>query len=170
MATDYEKFYQDNPRGLGEPTREFVEFFNSFPKRKAKVLDIGCGQGRDALFIARLGHSIVAVDMSPSGISDLQKDADAENLNITTEVADICLYEIQDDFDVIVVDRTLHMLNPKDRIAVLQKLMAASKKDTYILIADERSNLPSFKDVLTKSTWNWIPTLERKGFLFVQRD
>lgn len=128
------------------------------------------GQGRDALFIARLGHSVVAVDLSPSGISDLQKDADAEDLNVTAEVADICLYEIQDDFDVIVLDRTLDMLNHRDRIAVLQKLLAASKKDPQILIADERSNLTSFKDALTESTWNWISTLKRKGFLFVQRD
>lgn len=169
MATDYEKFYQNNPHGLGKPTKEFVEFFSTYPKSKAKILDIGSGQGRDALFIARLGHSVTAIDLSPSGIADLQENADAENLNISTEVADICLYEIQQDFDVIVVDRTLHMLDPKDRIAVLHKLLTSSKKDTHILIADERSNLPSFKDALTESTWDWVFTLERKGFLFVQR-
>jgi 2-polyprenyl-3-methyl-5-hydroxy-6-metoxy-1,4-benzoquinol methylase len=26
------------------------------------VLDLGCGQGRDALFIARKGHSVFGVD------------------------------------------------------------------------------------------------------------
>ena len=55
MTTDYEQFYRENPHGLGEPTREFVAFFDTYDRAQASVLDVGCGQGRDALFVARLG-------------------------------------------------------------------------------------------------------------------
>ena len=47
MATDYEQFYRENPNGLGEPTRVFVEFFEALAQSSAKVLDVGRGQGRD---------------------------------------------------------------------------------------------------------------------------
>jgi len=67
MATDYEKFYQENKQGLGKPTKEFVSFFDGYTKAPARVLDVGCGQGRDALFIARKGHQVVAIDHSPTG-------------------------------------------------------------------------------------------------------
>jgi len=170
MATDYEEFYRANRHGLGEPTSEFMMFFRNLEQKTASVLDVGCGQGRDALFIARLGHVVTAIDLSPSGISDLQNDAAAEGLAIFAEVADIREYTSRKRFDVIVIDRTLHMLALDERLAALGKLLGLSKHGTYVLIADERSNLPEFKSILYASQWNWRMTLERRGFLFCQRD
>lgn len=170
MAFDYEEYYRENRHGLGEPTSEFVVFFKKCEQEKSEVLDIGCGQGRDALFIARLGHSVTAIDLSPSGISDLQKDAVAEGLTILAEVADIRAYTSRKRFDVIVIDRTLHMLASDERSAVLGNLLELSKSGTYVLIADERSNLPAFRETLSASHWNWTTMLDRRGFLFVQRD
>ena len=126
------------------------------------------GQGRDALFIARKGHSVVAIDCSPSGIRDLQKDADAEDLLITTHVVDIREFKSRNRFDVILIDRTLHMLSKGDRVAVLAKLLRLSKSGGHVLIADEQSNLPTFKSVIEASNWNWVITLNRRGYLFIQ--
>ncbi|MDC1142361.1 class I SAM-dependent methyltransferase [Planctomycetota bacterium] len=170
MTTDYEKFYRENRHGLGEPTAEFVTFFNEYEPRQAKVLDVGCGQGRDALFIARLGHFVTAIDISPSGIADLLKDAEAEGLSVCTQVADVREYKSRKRFDVIVIDRTLHMLAPDERAETLGILIRLSKPGTHVLIADERSNIPAFKGVLSDSQWHWTTTLESRGFLFVRRD
>ena len=73
MPTDYEAFYRENPNGLGKPTKEYVSFFDVYGKRNARVLDVECGQGRDALFIGRLGHTVTAVDISRSGSRRLSK-------------------------------------------------------------------------------------------------
>lgn len=170
MSTDYEKFYSQNPHGLGAPTKEFVTFFNDFKGHQFRVLDVGCGQGRDALFIARLGHEVTAIDQSPSGIRDLTNDAKAEGLKIDAKVIDIRDCNWGSDYDVIVVDRTLHMLDIGDRLAVLSALVDSSKQGGFILIADERSNIPSFKNLLDKSKWRWNSVLARAGYLFVKRD
>lgn len=169
MATDYEKYYRENKHGLGEPTKEFVAFFSALKQKGLEILDVGCGQGRDALFIARLGHSVTAIDRSPSGIRDLQVDAKSEGLAITCEVADIRQYDWQDTFDVIVIDRTLHMLNFNERTAILDELLRVTKSGSHVLIADEKSNIPAFKKVFAESAWEWKSTLERRGFFFVQR-
>ena len=170
MAFDYEEYYRENRHGLGEPTKEFVEFFDAFDREGVKVLDVGCGQGRDALFIARKGHSVVAIDQSPSGIRDLQKDADAEGLRITTQVVDIREFKSRSRFDIILIDRTLHMLSTDDRVSVLGNLLKLSKPGGHVLIADERSNLPAFKLVIEASSWKWATMLNRRGFLFIHRD
>ncbi len=169
MATDYEQFYRSNPNGLGNPTKEFVDFFDSQKARNLKVLDVGCGQGRDALFIARKGHAVTAVDQSSAGIKDIEQVVKSEQLNIATKVADIRNFNWSGAFDVIVVDRTLHMLKPEERIKVLSDLMQITQHQSYILIADERRNLPAFQDELDKSQWHWQSILSNKGFLFVQR-
>ncbi|MCU7808055.1 MAG: class I SAM-dependent methyltransferase [Candidatus Thiodiazotropha sp. (ex Semelilucina semeliformis)] len=122
------------------------------------------------MFIARHGHSVAAVDLSPSGIRDLQQDAKAEGLEITAEVADICEYKSRHRFDLILIDRTLHMLALEERESVLQKLLTLSKRGTHVLIADERSNILIFKSVQNSTKWEWTIMLERHGFVFVQRD
>ena len=170
MATDYEQFYRGNAHGLGEPTKEFVTFFDTYDQTKARVLDVGCGQGRDALFVARLGHNVKAVDHSPTGIRQLRSDAQAEDLNVAAEVADIRGFEWGGPFDVIIVDRTLHMLALEDRAQVLSRLLEATQAGSHLLIADERKNLPEFKSTLDESRWRWVPTLEQRGFLFVVRE
>lgn len=169
MGTNYEQFYKENPHGLGEPTIEFVRFFDTYTQVEASVLDVGCGQGRDALFVARLGHIVTAVDQSSTGIRQLQADAECEDLKVTAVVADIRDFEWEGPFDVIIVDRTLHMLAPEDRLRVLTGLLEATQPNSHILIADERKNLPAFKLALNSSKWHWIPTLESRGFLFVVR-
>ena len=65
MAYNYDKLYGETPDALGPPTRVFVDFFASYRQQNARVLDVGCGQGRDALFIARQGHSVVGVESVP---------------------------------------------------------------------------------------------------------
>ncbi len=59
---NYEKEYQNSRNVCGEPFPEIVEFFENYDDECATVLDSGCAQGRDALFIARKGHSVLGVD------------------------------------------------------------------------------------------------------------
>lgn len=170
MATDYDKVYRDSRHALGAPTKEFVSFFESYQRDHATVLDVGCGQGRDALFIARLGHSVTGIDQSPSGIRDLLKDASIEGLEIEAEVADIRDYLPYRSYDIVLIDRTLHMLKPEERLSVLRKLLACTSECAAVLIADERSNISSFESVFTESESDWMPILKRRGYLFFQRN
>jgi SAM-dependent methyltransferase len=50
-------------------------------KNVKKLLELGCGQGRDTLFFASKGIEIEALDYSPVGIERLQKLASEENLS-----------------------------------------------------------------------------------------
>ena len=49
-------------KSCGQPSSELVEFFKHHQKKHASVLDLDCGQGIDALFIARKGHTLPGVD------------------------------------------------------------------------------------------------------------
>ena len=47
-----------------------------------RALDLGCGVGRHALALARLGFEVEAVDASPAGLAELAKGATAEGLEV----------------------------------------------------------------------------------------
>ena len=132
-------------------------------------MDVGCGQGRDALFIARMGHSVVGVDLSPNGIRDMIATAKQENLPIEGIVADLTAFAPSGDFEVVLIDRTLHMLPEAPRLNVLERLIAIVRKGGWVLIADERSNLDGFRGVFDASSLAWETEMDKKGYLFKRR-
>lgn len=170
MAYDYDKLYGETRDALGTPTAIFVDFFEQFDRPNARILDVGCGQGRDALFIARLGHRVVGVDISPNGIRDLNTAAKKEGLAIDGVVADVSTYVPEGTFDVILVDRTLHMLPKRARLSVLQRLLDHVNDNGWFLIADETSNIKDFVAVIEDSELDWTTQVARRGYLFLKRD
>jgi SAM-dependent methyltransferase len=169
MAYNYDELYGETPDALGEPTSLFVDFFHQFEREDTRVLDVGCGQGRDALFIARQGHKVVGVDISPNGIKDLIAAADKEELAVKGVVADITAYKPEGMFDVILVDRTLHMLSDEPRLSVLEQLLNHVDVDGWILIADEASNISGFERVISSHCFDWKHEYSKRGYLFVRR-
>ena len=169
MAYDYDKLYGETRDALGEPTAIFVDFFDQLEQQNVRVLDVGCGQGRDAVFIARKGHRVVGVDISQNGIRDLREVAARENLPIEGVVADIVAYEPDGFFDIVLIDRTLHMLARQDRLSVLGRLLDHVERRGWILIADENSNIKDFKSVVSEHPADWHTDLSRRGSLFLRR-
>jgi len=68
-----------------------------------RVLCIAEGEGRNAVFLAELGHEVVAVDASAVGLEKAGKLALERGVVIETVIADLADYEIaQNSFDVVV--------------------------------------------------------------------
>ena len=48
----------------------------------ASIINLGYGQGRDALFIARKGRSVLGVDKAQTGIEQMLEEAESEKLAV----------------------------------------------------------------------------------------
>ncbi|HCQ63960.1 MAG TPA: hypothetical protein DIU07_01735 [Rhodobacteraceae bacterium] len=168
MGYDYDKLYRDQADALGAPTKVLLDAFADLLTPPARVLDIGCGQGRDALPLARLGHSVVGVDISPKGIADLTAAAEVEGLPVTGQVADITTFVPEGRFDALLLDRTLHMLDATHRHAVLARLVGHLRPGGVLLLADEASNTAGFREVLDVSGLTWATLVDSRGYLFAR--
>lgn len=69
-----------SPTGLEAVEREIVE---RHVKPGGRILDIGCGGGREALGLAREGFRMVAIDIAPRMIEAARANAEREGLAIT---------------------------------------------------------------------------------------
>ena len=96
--------------------------------------------------------------------------AHQENLAIEGVAVDIVEFVPDGDFDVVLIDRTLHMLPEKDRLEVLARLVRQVRRDGWLLISDERSNIQGFRDVIAASSSNWNSELDARGNLFLRRN
>ncbi|GJM41004.1 MAG: hypothetical protein DHS20C20_12860 [Ardenticatenaceae bacterium] len=104
--TVYDEHYRQENL-FGEPYREFVTFMADW-EPKGTVLDVGCGQGRDALFLAEQGYQVTGIDASKLGINQMVATAEAQNLTVKGIVADFYNHTFSQNYDVVVLDSILH--------------------------------------------------------------
>ncbi len=57
------------------------------------ALDMGCSNGRNALYLAQRGFQVTAVDVNPHALGQLQSIVDQESINAITPR----LYDISDE-------------------------------------------------------------------------
>lgn len=134
MAVAYDKYYQSENL-FGEPYPELLDFFSNYPK-KGKVLDLGCGQGRDAIALARLGYEVTGIDNSKVGIEQMNQVAKAESLNLVGEGGDIYTLDCYEDFDIVLLDSMFHFAK-KDRekeVGLVQKIISKIRAGCLVAI------------------------------------
>jgi SAM-dependent methyltransferase len=83
MPRDWNAHYSDPANISLEPSRLLVQVAELVPPGRA--LDLACGPGRNALYLAALGWSVTAVDASPVALAHLRK----RNSSIETHLADL---------------------------------------------------------------------------------
>ncbi len=57
--------------------------------RPGRVLDVACGAGRNALFLARRGFDVTGIDISETALARLDGRARAEGVRVATRAADL---------------------------------------------------------------------------------
>lgn len=83
------------------PNRFLAEVVQN--RKPGRVLDIGMGQGRNSLFLARLGWDVTGVDVSDKAIDLAKKEAARRGLKVNCVVSDFSEFEVgKDKWDLIV--------------------------------------------------------------------
>ncbi len=87
-----------------------------------RALDLACGLGANAVFMAKQGLDVSAWDISEVALEQLQAVADLRNLSITTQIIEItCASSMPEEcFDIIVVSRFLDRALTNAIIAMLK--------------------------------------------------
>ncbi|UDW84462.1 SAM-dependent methyltransferase TehB [Pasteurella canis] len=99
-----------------------------------KVLDLGCGQGRNSLFLSLLGYNVTSWDHNENSIKFLTDTAEKENLPIQTALYDINSANIQENYDFILSTVVFMFLN-RDRIPqIIENMQSHTNIGGYNLI------------------------------------
>ena len=120
--------------GLEPPEKAMVERFMTPP---AKVLNIGCGAGREAFALARMGYKVTGIDVTPALIEQANVLASELCLSADFEVCDGKRLGFPDDsFDyVLLITQMIHYVPlGVNRIRLLHEVGRATRPEGRILL------------------------------------
>jgi len=154
-SNSFDNTYKDNTEMFGHPYKELQDFFSRYPKR-GKVLDLGCGQGRDALFLASLGYQTTAVDSSKIAVVQMISEAKKQKHRLNSIVADVLNLKLEEKFEIILFDMLLHSFEKKQQIEILKKYSNLLNKNGIIcIIFPDDINLNHFMNMLKSLPGDW---------------
>lgn len=99
-----------------------------------KALDLGCGQGRNALYLALKGFDVTAVDQNPNPLYALSDMAAQENLPVLAAGYDINAAALGEPYDFIVATVVFMFLRPDRVPVVIANMQEHTARGGYNLI------------------------------------
>ena len=92
-----------------------IKIIKPSPQFHPKLLDLGSGEGRNAIYFAENGFDVICVDISLPGLEKTKRYAEELKVEVKTIHADIITYGPEDTYDVIFSTGALHYLLPEVR-------------------------------------------------------
>ena len=119
---DIDKIYQKVPLdkipwNIETPPNELVELVRKENIRPCKTVDLGCGVGNYAIYLASKGFEVTGVDSSPTAIKIAKENARKRGVDCNFIVADLLgdLHNVKETFDFAYDWELLHHIMPEDR-------------------------------------------------------
>ena len=90
------------------------------PSRPLKLIDIGCGEGKDAVFFARCGYEVSAFDISDAGIEKTKRLAEQARVPVRVFKANLWDYRLDEKFDILYSSGVLAYIKPELRDEIME--------------------------------------------------
>jgi 2-polyprenyl-3-methyl-5-hydroxy-6-metoxy-1,4-benzoquinol methylase len=111
------------PWDTGRPSAELLRRLSEFRVRPCRAIELGCGTGSNAVWLARQGFDVTGVDISPSALERATKHAFSEGVNVHFLQADIMhLPELGPRFDFFFDRGCYHAVRRVDASGFLNAL------------------------------------------------
>ncbi len=128
------------------------------------AIDLGCGVGAEAIYLAQKGFEVTGVDFSPTAITIARDRARAAGVDVTFVKDDLTnLRHIGGTFDLLLDFGALNDLNREGRDAYVRNVLPLTHlRSRYVLMGFE-NKLPSaevecrFGQHFNVETWKRVP-------------
>lgn len=124
--------------------RIIFEVISKFLNSPKDILDVGCGAGTVALYLASKGHNVLGIDIARSAIDACNRSARLLGLNnVAFKVMDFPREIPKQNFDFILCSEVLEHLNNDD--LALEKMFKLLKPYGIAVISTPSKNAPLYR-------------------------
>ncbi len=149
--TDMDEIYKRMPQeeipwNIEEPPEVLVELVETGKVRPCKSIDLGCGIGNYAIYLATKGFDVTGVDISPTAIRIAEENAMKREVKCDFIVADVLggLMEVKGTFDFAYDWELLHHIFPNRREKYVENVHGILKPKSRYLSLCFSEKTPQF--------------------------
>ena len=144
---DYDALYRGESPGEGMPPMTTPPWDNKAPNENVigwqtggwvhgDVLDIGCGLGDNAVYLAENGHKVTGLDISPTALITAERRAKDAGVDVTFAVADSTKLDgYTDAFDTVIDSGLFHSLDDDGRRSYVAAVHRATRPGATLLLS-----------------------------------
>jgi ubiquinone/menaquinone biosynthesis C-methylase UbiE len=137
MVGGYDDGYEACPCFWGrDPSSLVLDLCSRLPSLSGlRVLDAGCGEGKNAIFFADRGASVLAVDISEAALRNA-RNTSPDCTGINWLLADVCELSLQAGYyDIVIAYGLLHCLpTHSDIAAAVRRLRVATRPGGHLVL------------------------------------
>lgn len=132
----YDKIYKNNNNVWGsEPNKLLQKIYNQ-ANAGSEFLDLGCGQGKEAFFLAKKGFNVTAVDSSKVAIKQIKEKAEKNKLPIRAICRNATNYKIKNSkYDIIAAMNVLQFLEKEEVMNLIKNIKTGLKNNGLIVLS-----------------------------------
>lgn len=145
MGENYNETYRQKDY-FGPRESHLLERYGNLIPDGCKVLDIGVGQGRNAVPLARRGCQVTGIDTAAVSVDLVNQQAQAEGLPLTAQQVGFEDFHVPEPFDVVLCFGLLQMLPPSGSASLVERLRAWTRSGGALFLIAWHVDDPQFGD------------------------
>lgn len=148
------------PWDIGRPADELQKVIASGKVAKCRVVDLCCGSGTDAVYLAKQGFDVTGVDVSPTALAQARQKAQEAKVSVNWVLADILAPPDLKPFDFVYDRACYHVVRQQSQGAYIETVKRLSHPGTSFLLLSARKD-----DPLAEGGWGVTEEELRADFL-----
>ena len=108
--------------------QECLQFLQQYPHHK-KMLDLGCGQGQDALFFTENGYTITALDFSQQALASFNH---SKIKKVSGDMRNLSQFK-DDSFDIVYSSFSMHFFRLEELHIIFKEIHRILKPNSFLM-------------------------------------
>ncbi len=124
----------------GQASGELIKLVESGMIRPGRAVELGCGSGTDAIYLARLGFEVTAIDIAPTALRQAQEKALKAGVRVNWLLADVLAPPTLKPFDFIFDRGCYHEVRGHNLKGYIETVDRLSRSGTRFLLLAGNAN------------------------------
>lgn len=111
-----------------------------------RAIDLGCGEGSNAIYLAQKGFDVTGADFSPTAIKRAKSNSQKADVEVNFIVEDLTnIHHVSGTFDLLVDFGALNDMNQAERDLYIQNVLPLTHPGSCYILLCNTNSLPAYE-------------------------